>query len=233
MANTFRRAKPVRDSRWSRPATMSIRQTIMNESITNLPGVEATSMSRRNALKWLSGLMASACSAVVAIPGVNYILMPLLGRRGQHAAIVQRVTRWQDLPVSRPIQFPIVGNRRDAWTVHPDEVLGRVWVVRQPGQTASPAEGQVLAFSTLCPHLGCAIQQDAKSGQFVCPCHKAAFNQNGEKVSDQQLGRKNHAPRGLDALACHVVQDESTREWWVEVTYEKFEQGLTKMVKKV
>jgi hypothetical protein len=31
----------------------------------------------------------------------------------------------------------------------------------------------------------------------------------------------------LDKLQYQVVQDEASKDWWVEVKYEVFEQGLT------
>jgi hypothetical protein len=34
----------------------------------------------------------------------------------------------------------------------------------------------------------------------------------------------------MDSLECRLVRDEGDDEWWVEVNYEQFEQGLTKKV---
>ena len=36
----------------------------------------------------------------------------------------------------------------------------------------------------------------------------------------------------MDLLSSRLVTDEATQEVWVEVTYQKFEQGLTKKVLK-
>jgi Rieske Fe-S protein len=117
--------------------------------------------------------------------------------------------------------------------VHDREVLGRVWVIRHRNENdSSPETTEVTAFSTLCPHLGCAIQLDAKGNRFVCPCHKAAFKLDGNRDAEADPARKNHAPRGMDSLDCHLVQDATSNEWWVEVTFEKFEQGLTQKVRK-
>jgi Rieske Fe-S protein len=62
--------------------------------------------------------------------------------------------------------------------------------------------------------------------QFICPCHKGAFDLSGQPVSNAKLGYKNPAPRAMDAVDCRVVQDSSTKEWWVEVQYGQFAQGL-------
>jgi Rieske Fe-S protein len=39
-----------------------------------------------------------------------------------------------------------------------------------------PDEQTVLAFGQKCTHLGCAIVPDAGRKQFLCPCHKGAFD---------------------------------------------------------
>ena len=118
------------------------------------------------------------------------------------------------------------GRRRDAWTVYEKETIGRVWLVRE--SAAEPNE--VRAFTAICPHLGCAVKLDGSGRQFICPCHKAAWDVSGRKLSDKELGHKNPSPRDLDVLECSVVMDEQTGEPWVEVKYQKFQHGSTKQV---
>lgn len=188
-------------------------------------------MNRRGALKWISGLFAAACTLVVAIPGVSFVAEAL--RRGpRKKSIVQRVARLQELPQGRPVQANIVGSRRDAWTVYPDEVIGRVWLVRQTDDSVPESEHKVAAFTGVCPHLGCAILKSSDGENFVCPCHKAAFALDGEPLSEDQLGHTNHTPRGMDSLTAQPVQDEAG-QWWVEVEYKQFVTGLTKKVQQV
>lgn len=187
-----------------------------------------TTMRRRTVLKWISGVLGGACAAVVGLPGLSYLLGTLRGKESQ-GELTRRVARLKDLPVGRPVAVPFIGARLDAWTLHSDEVLGRVWLVRQAGEGAS----SVTAFTATCPHLGCTIQHDTKANRFVCPCHQAVFGLNGEKVKELGNGRQNYAPRGMDALDCQLVTDETTQEVWVEVRYQKFEQGLTTKVGKV
>ncbi|MGR3220441.1 MAG: QcrA and Rieske domain-containing protein [Candidatus Anammoxibacter sp.] len=52
-------------------------------------------------------------------------------------------------------------------------------------------EGNVMAFSATCPHLGCSVKWNRKKSEFLCPCHIAAFDRNGEVVSGPP-------PRALD-----------------------------------
>ncbi|GMU24214.1 MAG: hypothetical protein AMXMBFR13_42900 [Phycisphaerae bacterium] len=39
------------------------------------------------------------------------------------------------------------------------------------------------AFNGACPHLGCVVQWDGTSRTFKCPCHGAAFDDQGRPVS--------------------------------------------------
>jgi Rieske Fe-S protein len=177
-------------------------------------------INRRTILKTISSSIAAVCAAVVAVPGVRYVFATVARSRTE-GRIVQRVARLAELPVGRPVAAVVSGSRRDAWTSHPDETIGRIWLVRRPiDDTASPAQVQVDAFSAVCPHLRCTVQCDAARRQFVCPCHKGVFDWTGRPLSAQELGRTNPVPRALEAVHCHVVQDDHTGEWWVEVAYD-------------
>ena len=52
-------------------------------------------------------------------------------------------------------------------------------------------EGDVIALSQKCTHLGCRVPYCDSSSQFECPCHGSVFNRAG----DWQAGP---APRGMD-----------------------------------
>lgn len=39
--------------------------------------------------------------------------------------------------------------------------------------------GELLALSNICPHLGCKVHWEAVNNQFFCPCHNGAFDKNG------------------------------------------------------
>ncbi|MCA9247319.1 MAG: Rieske (2Fe-2S) protein [Planctomycetales bacterium] len=183
-------------------------------------------MNRRSLLRWICRAIASVSAAVVAVPAVRFLLHPLL-RRQKNDAIVRRLAPLDDLPVGKPQSFPILGTRQDAWTTYEEEVLGRVWIVRRSNSETSPEQAQVEAFTAICPHLGCAIDWDKAHDHFLCPCHRAVFDSNGQPAADADLGYKNPTPRGMDALECRVVQDAETETWWVEVEFQRFEFGLT------
>jgi len=59
-------------------------------------------------------------------------------------------------------------------------------------------EGEVVAISETCTHLGCRVPWCASSGQFECPCHGSLFNRAGDYIAGP-------SPRGLDRYAVEVV----------------------------
>ena len=70
---------------------------------------------------------------------------------------------------------------------------GRLWVV-------NPGDGNLLALSQTCPHLGCRVPFCESSGRFECPCHGSVYNIGGEYI-------KGPAPRGMDRYP--IVQESA------------------------
>lgn len=59
-------------------------------------------------------------------------------------------------------------------------------------------EGEMVALSETCSHLGCRVPWCASSGQFECPCHGSVFNRAGDLIAGP-------APRGMDYYPTEVV----------------------------
>lgn len=178
-------------------------------------------LSRRSTLKWFSRLLAATNVLAISVPLFAYLARPLRRDRSRKASF-QRVARLSDLGVGQPILAAILGDRRDAWTAHPREPIGRVWLLRGPTDPENPAKTTISALSARCPHLGCMIQLGPDSKRYICPCHGAAFAINGQRIVGGTSAERNHAPRGMDALECRIVADERN-EWWVEVKYKTFD----------
>ena len=123
------------------------------------------------------------------------------------------VARISDLPIGEPQQVVIRALRRDAWTLHPDEVIGRIWLVRREGD-------EVEAFTSICPHLGCSVNFENKERLFICPCHGGTFDAHGQRA--EKPGAANPAPRNMDRLAC---QRDPANPELIQVKYQDFLQG--------
>jgi Rieske Fe-S protein len=120
-----------------------------------------------------------------------------------------------------------MGDVQDAWTLHPSVSIGRAWVTRGEIDLGNPRDTNLRVLSAVCPHLGCMIQLSSDGKQLVCPCHRADFSLEGKRLAGGNASRPCPAPRDLDQLQYQVVQDEASKDWWLEVKYEVFEQGLT------
>jgi Rieske Fe-S protein len=166
-------------------------------------------MDRRNFLQWaihgLNGLFA----VVLGVPAVCYLIDPR--NRPAPASDLRTVARLGELKVGEPFAAVVRATRQDAWTLYPDDVIGRVWLVRKPDDT-------VTAFTQICPHLGCPI--GFKDNQFTCPCHHATFDTTGTRLL---AGGDNPAPRDMDTLDSEVVGTGPDAE--VRVKFQNFYQG--------
>lgn len=61
-------------------------------------------------------------------------------------------------------------------------------------------EGEVVALSEKCTHLGCRVPFCESSGQFECPCHGSVFNRAGDLLSGP-------SPRGMDRHPVEIGDD--------------------------
>jgi Rieske Fe-S protein len=159
------------------------------------PAVEP---SRRSLLRIGTAVLGGLIALTLLIPGASYVLNPILPKKkgkGYNAGADDSAD-FQPLPVSLdelevgvPKEYPIVVKRQDAWVTYPPEPIGTVWLVRQPAGAKAP----VLAFTSECPHLACAIALAADGNGFFCPCHTSAFGLDGERLNKVP-------PRGMDPL---------------------------------
>jgi cytochrome b6-f complex iron-sulfur subunit len=60
------------------------------------------------------------------------------------------------------------------------------------------------AFSLVCPHLGCLVTWEGERNQFLCPCHGAIFDEDGNVIAGPP-------PRGLEPLKI----EEKEMEVWI------------------
>lgn len=61
-------------------------------------------------------------------------------------------------------------------------------------------EGELVALSEKCTHLGCRVPFCESSNRFECPCHGSVFNRAGELLDGP-------SPRGLDRHPIEIGED--------------------------
>jgi Rieske Fe-S protein len=175
------------------------------------PEKSKSTSDRRAFLKRATHGLAALFGALLGIPALVYLLDPR--NRPAPDSEFKTVGQWSALPIGEPQQVVIRDVRRDAWTLHPNDVVGRVWLIRRD-------ENQIDAFTTTCPHLGCSINFEGKERLFICPCHGGTFALDGQRV--ERPGLANPAPRGMDRLTC---QRDPANPELIQVKYQNFIQG--------
>ncbi|HLW64625.1 MAG TPA: Rieske 2Fe-2S domain-containing protein [Gemmataceae bacterium] len=185
-------------------------------------------MERRTFLKWLTHGLGAAFAATIGAPAALFLIDPR--NRPTPPSDFRTVARLNQLKIDEPFQAIIRTVRRDAWTLHPNDVVGRVWLIRRD-------ERKVDAYTVICPHLGCPINfiagSDSQPGFFQCPCHNGSFDIQCKKLPSLPNGATNPAPRDMDSLPMQLVADPADpNENLVQVKYQNFVQGLTTKVEK-
>lgn len=170
------------------------------------PSVAHSDDSRRDFLKTVGlGGLGVGLGAVVAAPAVAYIGYPLGHTIVSGADGFVKVGKLEQFKPGQPVKVDVFADKRDAWNRIIKVKVGSAWVVR---------EGEKLrAFSTVCPHLGCAVDYEGETTKFKCPCHKSVFAPDGKVEGGP-------APRPMDEL------DIEEKDGIVALRYRRFRQGI-------
>ncbi|EDM75035.1 menaquinol-cytochrome c reductase, iron-sulfur subunit [Plesiocystis pacifica SIR-1] len=169
---------------------------------------------RRTFMKVGVGALGAGLAGIVVAPALKYTLWPLaegteVTSGGDDFAIVGQRSEFGP----EPVKVDIYADRVDAWNKTRNVKIGSAWVVER--------EGQLVAFSTVCPHLGCAVDYSPEDSKFKCPCHRSAFGLDGAP-------EEGPAPRSLDALELSNDEDGGGL---ISIRYERFKQGTEDKVK--
>ena len=134
-------------------------------------------LSRRHFFKISGGLAAGAGLATGALPNVA------------NAATANEAGSTV-LPYPRKALIPVTQmkvGQAVAFT-YPDESSPCALLkLGAPSEGGVGPDRDIVAFSTLCTHMGCPVAFDAQSGCFKCPCHFSTFDaeKGGQMVCGQ------------------------------------------------
>lgn len=169
-------------------------------------------------VQFLAGALGALVGAVPAVFGTLFFLDPLIREKSppvdpdsgtdQGTAETPQVVKRDGfirMAISAdalvndgpPQRYTIYDDIIDAWNKFPNQPIGSVWLRK--------INNQVIAFNTICPHLGCAIEHRTAENDFYCPCHTSAFELNGKQKNPIP-------PRDMDDLQIKTEVDED----WIE-----------------
>ena len=152
-------------------------------------------MTRRTLYHRVVLLLAGAMGAAITAPAVAYLLGPFRRRLSNGWADAGSLAA---LPDGKPTEIVVQRQRHDAWKKSVDKMS--VWALKRD-------DGQVVAYSPRCTHLGCGYRWISERDLFVCPCHDSTFSIDGEVLSGP-------APRALDRFETRI---EGDRLWLGDV----------------
>lgn len=137
-------------------------------------------VSRRDFMKMTILAIGNVIGLSLTIPGVAYILGPVL--KGKQVEGWIQLGSTTKIEIDSPTLFKVNLQRQTGWVA--DEEQLAVYVLTENGQ-------DFIAMSNVCTHLGCHVRWVAGQNKFFCPCHDGVFDKYGNVVSGPP-------PRALD-----------------------------------
>ncbi len=160
-------------------------------TIRNPQAPESSLDTRRSFLGALLGVGSVCVSALLSVPLIRFALFPLLRRttelKSSPLGALDDFSAATE-PVMRTIQIEQV----DGW---------RKAISEKAVYVTKDTKGNLRVLTSVCPHLGCTVPWSKEKGQFICPCHGAAFTSDGTRISGPSL-------RGMDTLETSVESDQ-------------------------
>lgn len=160
---------------------------------------------RRNFLvEFAAATLGGLVGLVPAAFGTLFFLDPLFRKKsgGSGDGFIELPVLMSALPEDgTPQKVTVHADIVNVWNKSPNQPVGSVWLRR--------IQDQVIAFNTICPHLGCAVEHRQAEADFFCPCHLSAFSLEGERTNSIP-------PRGMDTLE---VELREGRVWVKYIEY--------------
>src|SRR5262245_2433240 len=162
-----------------------------------------TAAERRSFLGFLTGLIALGISSLLGVTLGRFSIAPALSAANMSEWI--DVGSLESIPEDKPINRTLLVSQNAGWGRFISEQS--VWIVKKGDE--------VTVFSSVCPHLGCTINEN--SNGFGCVCHNSSWRRTGEVSGGP-------APRGMDSLE-HKIENGT-----LKVKYQTFKQGVVEKI---
>ncbi len=133
--------------------------------------VSSPTLSRRDFSKIVMTFLGSIMGAIVGFPLIGYIISPALK--------AQEVDDWVSLgplegyPIGMPKLFSFTRTKINGWE-RTTNSFG-VFVMRKSASEMS-------VYSNVCTHLSCRVNWSDDEQAYLCPCHDAQFDVNGDVI---------------------------------------------------
>jgi Rieske Fe-S protein len=146
-------------------------------------------MSRREFVGIVTAAAGTVMGAIVGIPAIGYLIAPALTKTAADAWIPAGPL--ENYPTGVPTLFNFNRTKINGWEKTVNSY--GVYIIRHE-------DGSILALSNTCTHLSCRVNWKQDAGAYICPCHDAYFDINGQKIKGPQ-------PRALDPYETKVEEN--------------------------
>jgi menaquinol-cytochrome c reductase iron-sulfur subunit len=173
----------------------------------------ASDPPRRSFLAHLAAIVFGAGAFLAPVgAGLAVLADPVIRKSGKSGGNWIRVASREQIPADgRPYAFAVIDPEPwDKWNRYEPQPVGSVYIIRR-------SDTDMVAYSAVCPHLGCTFDYRPANNDFRCPCHNAMFGIDGKQLEGCTV-----SPRDLDPLEVEV--DEVTGA--VKVNYKRFKRGI-------
>lgn len=132
------------------------------------------SVSRRDFMKATVYFVGGIVGAAVGIPAIGYLIDPALKGGGKEAWIP--IGKMDDMPeIGKPYPFSFTRVQVNGWERTATSHGG--FVIRK-----SENPENILILNSRCTHLACTVNWKEDERVFLCPCHDASFDADGEVI---------------------------------------------------
>lgn len=155
-------------------------------------GLQPERVSRRQFLTYSIASVGGFLLSTTLFPMVRMAIDPVLkhGEQGEFVKI-GKLDDFDETPQEIPFEVPI----KDGW--YETKQKQTAWVMKDEN-------GDILALSPICTHLGCTVNWEGggHTDRFFCPCHFGLYYKNGLNVPNTP------PPQPLDKYEVRIEGDD-------------------------
>jgi menaquinol-cytochrome c reductase iron-sulfur subunit len=146
-------------------------------------------MSRREFVSIVTAAAGTVMGALIGIPAIGYLIAPALQKVSADAWIPAGAL--ENYPVGVPILFNFNRTKVNGW----DKTVNSygVYIIQHE-------DGSISALSNKCTHLSCRVNWKQDAAAYICPCHDAYFDIDGQIIKGPQ-------PRALDTYETKIEEN--------------------------
>jgi menaquinol-cytochrome c reductase iron-sulfur subunit len=133
----------------------------------SMPGSQHE-LSRNGFVKVVTAMVGTAMGVIIGIPAIGYLISP--------ATKTQKSDSWiplgplENIPLDVPTLFNFTRSVINGWEKTVNSYGVYVW---------RKNEDEVKVLSNVCTHLSCRVKWDEGKKGYLCPCHAAVFDIEG------------------------------------------------------